>query len=331
LTAAEAKFRALVEQSIVGIYVIQDDGFVYVNPKMSDIFGTSVEDLTSRPVSDFIAPEDRDLARENIEKRLLEIPSAIRHELRMLHKTGVVLHVEVHGTRTEFAGRPAVLGTLLDISERKQAEQQVRAALQEKEVLLREIHHRVKNNMQLISSLLNLQASSLNDPAILAQFRDAQDRVRAMARLHERLYGSMGLSQLNFADYARDLLQDIWRAYSATAEHVTLRLEIEPVPLTLDEAIPCGLIINELATNAFKYAFPARANGAIEVQMRAGPDRLIELVFRDNGVGLPVELDIANAPTLGLRLVDMLVAQLKGRVDIKRGDGTEFRICFKGA
>ena len=219
-------------------------------------------------------------------------------------------------------------GITQDITERKRAEDQLRESLAEKELLLREIHHRVKNNLQVVSSLVNLQADALADPALRGVFREVQSRVQSMALIHEKLYESGGLARLNFADYAASLTQSIWSAHGAGGLGMRLRLDVEPVALSVATAVPCGLILNELVSNALKHAFPS-GGGTVTVGLahETGTGRLCLRVC-DDGIGLPAGLDWRRARTLGLRLVQMLARQLDGSVDTGPGPGTEFRISF---
>jgi two-component sensor histidine kinase/PAS domain-containing protein len=230
----------------------------------------------------------------------------------------------------------AVLGcvvTLTDITVRKQTEELVKTSLAEKEVLLREIHHRVKNNLQVISSLVSLQSDNLTDKRTRDELDDVRDRVRSMALIHEKLYQTSNLRELNFADYAASLLHFLWRSHGILAERVRLTLALETVALSIDAAVPCGLILNELAGNALKHAFPDKNGGEVTVglQYDAATDAVC-LRVHDNGVGLPAGLDWRQCKSLGLRLVRILAGQLRGTVETVTGTGTEFRVvfCLKG-
>jgi two-component sensor histidine kinase len=220
------------------------------------------------------------------------------------------------------------IGTFIDINARKQTENQIKEALAEKEVLLKEIHHRVKNNMQVISSLVDLQAEEVKDPAMRGIFRDVVNRVRSMAMVHENLYQSTDLAQVDFADYARSLLGYLWRA-QGTANGIRLDLELESVLLTVNAAVPCGLILNELFGNALKHAFVGRDSGKITVSLKKSPQGKACLGVRDDGTGMPPEIDCKNARSLGLRLVQMLARQLKATVEVASTKGTEFTIAFE--
>jgi two-component system, sensor histidine kinase PdtaS len=218
---------------------------------------------------------------------------------------------------------------LVDITERKRVEEQLHRSLAEKEVLLREIHHRVKNNLQVISSLINLQSAGLTDEKMRDEFNNVRDRVRSMALIHEKMYQTSNLAQLNFADYAADLLGSLWRSHGKLAEKVRLNLEVAPVSLSIKTAVPCGLILNELAGNALKHAFPNGCDGEVTVSMEHHPSAdTVCLRVRDNGVGLPAIVDWRQPSSLGLRLVRLLAAQLHGTVETGSGPGAEFHITF---
>jgi two-component sensor histidine kinase len=221
-------------------------------------------------------------------------------------------------------------GINLDISGLKQAEEQIRASLAEKEVLLREVHHRVKNNLQVISSLVSLQAANLVDERTREVFGDVRDRVRTMALVHEKLYQSGNLAQLNFADYVTSLLHYLWRAHGTLADKVHLKLELAPMVLPVETAVPCGLILNELTTNALKHAFPSGSGGTVTVGTELHAESAtVSLWVRDTGVGLPAGQDGSPTQSLGLRLVQILAGQLRGTVEQETGPGAFFKVTFR--
>lgn len=219
----------------------------------------------------------------------------------------------------------------IDITGRRQAEEQLRASLHEKEVLLREVHHRVKNNLQVISSLLSLQSGHLKDSPAAALFKESQDRIKSMALVHERLYQSKNLARVGAADYIRNLTAHLVRSYKVESA-VACRVEADDTLLHVDTAIACGLILNELVSNALKHAFPGRPAGAPPAEVVVTLSRQgsrIRLTVRDNGRGLPEGLDLATAPTLGMRLVRSLTAQLGGELELERRGGAGFRLTFE--
>jgi len=216
-----------------------------------------------------------------------------------------------------------------ELLERRRAGEQIKASLREKEVLLKEIHHRVKNNLQIISSLLELQSGSVTDPKAHEVFRECRGRVKSMALIHERLYQSKDISRIDLAEYVECLLASLRSSYLANPDRVSIRTRINNVFLTIDAAIPCGLIINELVSNALKYAFPDGERGEIEVELRSEPGNVLILSIRDNGVGLPEAVDVWNTETLGLQLVNLLTHQHSGEIELRRTGGTHFIITLR--
>jgi two-component sensor histidine kinase len=215
-----------------------------------------------------------------------------------------------------------------EIAERRRGEEAIRASLREKEVLLKEIHHRVKNNLQVVSSLLRLQARSLKNPETVAAFEESGGRVQSMALVHEMLYQSSSLSELDFAAYARSLVESLLRAFGTDPAAVRAHFAMEPVPLNINQVIPCALILHELVSNALKYAFPAGRGGEIRLALRADADGRVHLTVGDDGVGLPPAVDPDHADSLGLQLVGTLTRQLHGRLEITRTGGTQYDLAF---
>ncbi len=205
---------------------------------------------------------------------------------------------------------------------RKKVDAQVKASLEEKDVLLKEVHHRVKNNMQVISSLLNLQSRHLHDPKVAEAFRDSQRRIRSMALIHERLYQSSDLSRIEFSQYLRNLATHLFHSYQVDANRVRLRIDAEPVYLNINTAIPCGLIVNELVSNSLKHAFPEGRGGEVAVELRRVPEDGYLLRVRDDGVGFPEGLDIRRTETLGMQVVTTLVSQIDGRLEFEKAEGS---------
>jgi PAS domain S-box-containing protein len=213
-----------------------------------------------------------------------------------------------------------------DMTSKKTDEDEVHSSLQEKDVLLKEIHHRVKNNLQIISSLLSLQSNTIESQATRELVRESQNRVRSMALIHEKLYQSTSLARIDFGEYLRNLTRDLFRSYSAGG--VSLKLQVEDIQLDIDAAIPCGLMVNELVSNALKYAFPQGKGGELLITFSQVARNKYALSVTDNGIGLPTDLDVRKPKSLGLQLVNMLVAQLRGTLDVVSDGGTTFMITF---
>ncbi len=285
--------------------------------------GFTAAELVGRPVTSLLADA---APSENGSPAFQSLLGDQEHLL--LAKSGARVPVhwagsELHGAGGELQG---IVCAALNIAERKQAERQLRASLEEKEVLLKEVHHRVKNNLQIISSLLALQARETADPAVRRLFEESQGRIRSMALIHEQLYQSGELAQINFAEYARRLCAHLVES-TADAQRVRLNLAVDPIPLPLNCAIPCGMILNELISNALKHAFPGDRPGEIEVQFTLDEGRN-RLIVRDNGVGLDSATARAKTGSLGLKVVDALVKQISGRLTIESAAGATFTIEF---
>jgi len=212
---------------------------------------------------------------------------------------------------------------------RKRAEKQIKASLEEKVVLLKEIHHRVKNNLQIISSLLYLQSKNIKNEEALEMFRDSQNRVKSMALVHEKLYQSKDLAKINFEKYIRNLTNHLFRAYRTNSNAIKLKINVNDVSLSIDTAIPCGLIINELVSNSLKYAFTEGREGEIRIDLHSDGANKFRLIVSDNGAGFPKDLDFRNSPSLGLQLVNSLTNQLDGTIKLDGSSGTEFKITFQ--
>jgi PAS domain S-box-containing protein len=222
-----------------------------------------------------------------------------------------------------------VIEYLRDITERKAAEDRLQASLSEKEVLLREVHHRVKNNMQVVSSLLNLQSRRVRDPDVQEMFRESQRRIRSMALIHERLYQSSDLSRIEFSQYLRNLASHLFHSYQVSSNRVRLRLDTDAVFININTAIPCGLIVNELISNSLKHAFPEGRTGEVAVELRREPGDRYVIRVSDDGVGYPPGLDFRNTETLGMQIVNTLVNQIDGAIEFSREGGTVFAIRFQ--
>jgi PAS domain S-box-containing protein len=230
----------------------------------------------------------------------------------------------------------------VDITERKRAEEALResearlkTSLQEKEVLLKEVHHRVKNNLQIVYSLLDLQSQNIRDPQMSERFQESQNRIRAMALIHEKLYQSNSLAQVDLAEYSQSLAACLIQTYAVNSDNITLQLEVESLILSFDTVIPYGLILNELVSNALKHAFPRNTSGTIWIKLKALPPAAcneqvsqFELVVGNDGVPLPEIPNFSRAKTLGFQLVNVLVQQLQGEIEVEQGKGTEFKFRF---
>jgi len=250
-------------------------------------------------------------------------------ERTLITKTGKSLFCEMKAHSFQIGDDKVVLSVVRDITERKEVQDRVRNSLAEKETLLREIHHRVKNNLQVISGLLNLQSHYIDDEGVRTIYKESQNRIKTMALIHEELYQREDLARINLADYIGELARNLMASYSMVSGRIGLDLDLSDAEITIDTAIPCGLILNELVSNSLSHAFPDNAQGKIEIKFRLLDEEKYELTISDDGTGLPDSLDIKNSGTLGLRLVSILAEQLNANLEIENGPGTTFRLVFK--
>lgn len=293
-----------------GVMVVDAAGIIrFVNHAAELLFDRAASELVGKP---FGAP-------------VLVGDSA---ELNLVHGNGVDIVTEMRSGAVEWRGTAAFLVTLRDITARKRAEEQIIADLQEKETLLKEIHHRVKNNLQVVSSLLNLQKDQVYDSRDGELLQECRNRIRSMALVHETLYRSADFTRVDFRNYLHTLLEELSRACLVNPGRIAVRLTGDTLRLGIDTAIPCGVMVNELVTNAIRHAFPDQRSGTIDVSLAREGDG-IRISVADNGVGVPPGLDPAATSTLGLTLSSMLAAQIGGALEmVSTPDGTTFSVRF---
>jgi len=235
--------------------------------------------------------------------------------------------LEVTLNHVEYHGRELVISYIRDITDKKRAQEQILLSLKEKEIMLREIHHRVKNNLQIVSSLLSLQAPSLTDPRAIELFRESQNRIRSMSLVHEHLYQSDSLAKVDFREYLTSVTSDLVRMYNVRGVSTVINAEV--VHLEIDTAVPVGLIANELLSNALKHAFMGRTEGRIEICLRRRTNGEVELSISDNGIGFPGDFDLQRCDSMGMHLVDGLTKQIDGTLSIEQNNGSTFVVTFK--
>lgn len=327
LRESEERFRDLFESSPDAIFVENLDGGVLdVNPAACRLHGVPREELLGKTVFDLVPPDKKDEAASEFRK--LTKGESDHVEGFSWTASGQAVPVEIRASRINYAGKPAVLLHVRDITERRYAEEQFKTSLKEKEILLKEIEHRVKNNLQIISSLLSLQSGFVKDKQALEMFTELENRIQSMAMIHEKFYQAKGLAKIDFADYVGDLTRYLFRAYGVNPEAIRLRMNVDHVLLGIDTAIPCGLIIHELVSNALKHAFSQNKTGEICIALGSNEKDGFVLRVSDNGAGLPRDLDFRNTESLGLQLVDTLTDQLGGTLEVDRNGGTAFKILF---
>jgi chemotaxis protein methyltransferase CheR len=302
---------------------------IKANPAFYAVFQTSPEEIERQLIytlgnGPWNIPELRRLLDEIIPHNSRFQDFAVTHEFPHIGEKTLLLNAR--RIRRDEQETDTILLGIEDITERRQTEERIAAALREKEVLLREVFHRVKNNLQIVSSLLSLQADTVGNESIRDLLQESQRRIQAMSLVHQKLHASEDFSSIDVWMYIQSLLKDLARMYD-TEGHIALNVQAEG-SMGIDTAIPCGLILTELVSNAFKYAFSEAQRGRISVTLQPEAQNRWLLVVQDNGIGLPNEIDIAHTNSVGLTLVHDLVSQLEGDVQVNRSRGTTFTIRF---
>ena len=331
LRESEERFRNVFTQSPIGIQIYDlENRLIEMNDSCMQILGVDNVD-EAKKFKLFEEPLMTEEIKERIENR-----ETVRFEAqfdftafkeRALMETNRSGHCYLDCLVSPLGGQgedPRLLVLMQDVTERRVAEERIRLSLKEKEVLLKEVHHRVKNNLQIISSLLNLQSKYIKDDQALEMFKESRNRIRSMTLIHEKLYRSKDLANIDVAEYIQNLSSNLFRSYNSG--RVSLKTHVDDILLGIDTAIPCGLIINELVSNSLKHAFPDK-HGEILVNLHRD-DGKFTLAVRDNGVGFPESVDFRNTDSLGLQLVCTLTDQLDGIIELNRTGGTEFKITF---
>jgi PAS domain S-box-containing protein len=351
------QFRLAIEAAPTGMLMMNEQGLiVLVNQQTERLFGYPREELLGQKI-EVLVPERFRQRHPDFRRAFLGEPKARAmgggRDLYGIRKDGVEVPIEIGLNPLSTPEGSFVLSSVVDITERKRADRErenllgqlqalnadlerrvsertseLTATLREREVLLQEIHHRVKNNLQVISSLINMQVRQLVDTSSRDALEECQTRVQAIALIHEKLYQSKDYSRVPFSEYARGLAANIYGALGVSNDRIALELNIQDLSLGVDKAIPCGLILNELITNALKHAFPGTRRGAVRVALRREGPNDIFFSVQDDGVGMPPGFDIHGATSLGMPLVQTLVEQLDGRLEIQSDPGATFCVHF---
>ena len=331
-------------QDIYDILIVDDNTELAQN--LNDIlcekdYGTAVA-LDGQSAIELCQKKEFDLALVDIKLsdigglELIEMLSELSPALEYIIITGYgTMESAVEAVRQKkiiaYEAKPINMEQLLflieQVVERRRAEEKIQKDIKEKEILLKEIHHRVKNNLQVIKSLIFLQTRQVKNKTVLKALNECIHRIHSMALVHSQLYQSHDFSSISFREYTEKMSGELLRSYNLRAK-ISLDLRIEDTPLGIDTAIPCGLILNELFTNALKYAFPNKKRGRLQVSLRLLKDKSYEFIFRDNGVGIPYHINFDETESLSLHLVKMLTEQINGTITMKRENGTVFKVLF---
>jgi PAS domain S-box-containing protein len=352
----EKNYRSLIESSSDGIAIHNGEKFLYVNQTFFKIFGCSKAsefkkihpaELIQRPEYVKINKERLRKVKNGIKVPFMKFPlkspfngKIIKLETKPIlfndngEKVFQIILRDMSAERKLIKEQIRVklakesnLKLKKEINSRQKAEKKLKESLKEKEILFKEVHHRVKNNMQVISSILNLQSHSIKDPKIRRLFEESHDRIKSMALVHENLYKTKNLNRIDFDDYIKTLISNLFRTYGVN-DNISLEIKKSNVYLSLDVGIPCGLIINELISNSVKHAFKNKNKNSIFVKLIKLPDNKLQLTVKDNGIGIDNSIDIYNTESMGLQLVTTLIEQINGKIELDNKKGTKFVITF---
>jgi PAS domain S-box-containing protein len=332
LRRSEELFRQLADNlpQVLWVRDLSSERIEYVNPAYEKVFGRSRQSLYDARQTYLQAIHPDDLERVTAAfsgQYLLNAPFEI--QFRLLRPDGEERWARAHNyeLKDEQGQIYRLFGMVEDITESRLREAELRASLEEKNALIKEIHHRVKNNMQVMISLIGLQAQRVSDENVRQMFHESEGRIRSMAMVHEQLYRSTSLSSIDFAAYLERLAWDLYGSFNIYSA-VELSVTTQPVTLSIEQAIPCGLLVNEIITNAFKHAFPQQRSGRVEIELEQ-QEEWVRVRIHDDGAGIPAEIDLEQAETMGLKLINLLTRQVNGEMSVERNQGTTFILRFK--
>ena len=335
LALSEQRYRTLVETPNFVVLLIDAEGnYLYLSPQIHDWLGYAPEEFYSNfnLLQKLVHPDDLPTVQAHY---LFDQPtSPAELEYRWCDRSGEfhwaqasIFPIYENEEDRQIRRVNMIQIIVQDITERRRAQEQIRSSLEEKEILLKEIHHRVKNNLQIVSSLLHLQSRNIKDAEIISAFDNSQHRIASMAMVHEELYRSEDLTRIDFSTYIHNLIDHLFESYNVDSHRIAIDIQVNNAFLDIDTAIPLGLIINELVTNSLKHAFLADARGTIHISLNVPDEENFRLVIGDDGRGFPGDVDLQHSPSLGLKLVDSLASQLKATFELDRSAGTSFVIA----
>jgi PAS domain S-box-containing protein len=331
LEASESRYRRLFETAQDGILILDaDTGKINdANPFLLNMLGYSKENILGKKLWQIGAFIDIKASKKAFFE--LQTKEYVRYEdLPLETKDGRKIDVEFISNVYLVTDKRVIQCNIRDITDHKKAEESVKHSLKEKEVLLKELHHRVKNNMQVISSLLQLKLNTLKDPEVVAIFKQVQERIRVMALGHQKLCEARDFMSIDIAAYINELINGLILSYGIDRKKIIVNIDVAKVLLKIDIAVPCGMIINELLTNAFKYAFPGNRKGEIDISIRLSSKDSLEILVSDNGIGFRKGFNIHKAKTMGLGIViDTIETQLGGKISLSNIGKTRFKIILK--
>jgi PAS domain S-box-containing protein len=330
---SQQNFQRVVEGAPNAIILAGPDGRIeMLNLRTERLFGYTREELLGKPV-EILVPERYRKQHPGLRGAFFANPQprpmGAGRDLYGLKKDASEFPVEIALNPIETEEGLKVIAAIADITDRKQKEEQIQAALKEKELLLGEVHHRVKNNLQIVQSMLHLQSAKFDNPAVHDMLTDCQSRVKSMALIHQTLYQSKDFARVDFANFLNSLALALINLYRVDPNRISLSIEADQVLLPIDAAVPCGQVVDELLSNAFRHAFPEGRRGTITVALSRDGRSNVALSVTDDGIGIPASVDMRSHATLGLRLVSLLTDQLRGTLSLRRADPTRFLLQFQ--
>jgi PAS domain S-box-containing protein len=332
LAKSEIRFQQVVESAPNAMVMIRANGLIeMVNTQAELVFGYSRKELLGQPVEMLVPVRFRKhhpALRGSFFGEPKSRPMGAGRDLFGLKKDGSEFPIEIGLNPIETEEGIMVLSAIVDISDRKQKADRIEAALKEKDILLGEIHHRVKNNLHVIHSLLDLQSSKIQDRTALALLKESQNRIKSMSLIHQTLYQSKDFARVDFQSFLDSLISNLLSSYGVDRDRIAVSIGVVDVFVPLNAAIPCGLIVNELVTNALKHGFPDGRRGQIEITLAGQPNKRVRLSVSDDGVGIPKAQDLTNSATLGLQLVTLLSEQIGAEMTVHRANPTSFHLTF---
>jgi len=328
LKESEERYRAIFEQAADAIIVFDTENgeMLWFNSKAHEYLGYTYKEFKKLKIADFEINESSEQIREHI-KKINQVGSDF-FETKHKTKDGEILDVQVSSRVISLCGKTYIQSMLRDITEHKLAEEKLKKAFDEKEILLKEIQDRIKNNLQLINSLLSLQASKIKNKEIKELCLENRNRILSMAIVHQKMYDSKDFASVDIRAFIQSLKFELFQTYNIEPDIINMNIDVQGIFLGLDKAVPCGMLINELISNSIKYANPGNKKGDISISMNYKNGN-ISLIISDNGIGLPENIVIRKPETLGLRLVKSLIEQLNGSIEMNRNGGTTYKIMFK--
>ena len=336
LRNSQRRYYDTLESTKAGVYIIEEGVFTYVNTAFAQaIFNIPKYKLIGMNPLDLVDPEDRQLTSDNIARRYRgeDFPP---YTIKCVRGDGTRFYGEVWSKISLWQDNKVMVGTITDVTNIKENEellqlqdQQLQKSLEEKEILLKEIYHRTKNNMLMIISMLDLQSHEIEDERVTSIFRETEARIRTMALVHEKLYQSQDLSEIDMGSYLIELAESLLDSMTHSKE-IAFHHEIETIPVSIDSAVPLGLVVNEIITNSIKHAFPDDKGGKISLKVKISTDQEYVVIVADNGIGLPEDIDVFNATSFGMGIIvtSLVKLQLRGKLSIDRSNGTKYIISF---